>query len=191
VAEKKGKRQIRPVRPRQRRIQPGRRDPAKGMADRAGKVAAATDSAKAMKGEGDGAGPAGQGLALDLAGLVDADDRRGVKREALLCGSGEGRGPVDGAADPRAGQPKGRGKGATTRKRGGAGRGDQGSGGASAAMGKGGGSLGRRMPWPAGRGARWRPAKDATERESTSRSTAKHDVRAQPRGGVCAKGQGG
>jgi hypothetical protein len=35
-----GKRQIRPGRPRQRRIQPGRRDPAKGTADRAGKVVA-------------------------------------------------------------------------------------------------------------------------------------------------------
>jgi hypothetical protein len=35
-----GERRIRPGRPRQRRIQPGRRDPAKGTADRAGKVAA-------------------------------------------------------------------------------------------------------------------------------------------------------
>jgi hypothetical protein len=35
-----GERRIRPGRPRQRRIQPGKRDPAKGTADRARKVAA-------------------------------------------------------------------------------------------------------------------------------------------------------
>jgi hypothetical protein len=34
-----GERRIRPGRPRQRRIHPGRRDPAKGTTDRAGKVA--------------------------------------------------------------------------------------------------------------------------------------------------------
>jgi hypothetical protein len=58
------------------------------------------------------------------------------------------------------------------RKRCGAGPGDQGSGNAFATKGKGGGSLGRWLPWPAGRGARWRPAEDATERESAARSTA-------------------
>jgi hypothetical protein len=56
-----------------------------------------------MKGEGDGAGLTGQGPVPDLAGLVDVGDGRGVKREALLGDSGEGRGRVDGAADPRAG----------------------------------------------------------------------------------------
>jgi hypothetical protein len=70
--------------------------------DPVGKAATTTDPTKAMKGEGDGAGLAKQGPAPDLAGLVDSGDGRGVKREALLCGSGEGRGRVDGA-DPRAG----------------------------------------------------------------------------------------
>jgi hypothetical protein len=66
--KKKGKRQIRPGRPWQRQIQPRRRDPTKGTTDqsREGRsnedpAATATDPAKAMKGEGDGASPAGQG----------------------------------------------------------------------------------------------------------------------------------
>jgi hypothetical protein len=59
--------------------------------------------------------PAGQGPASVLAGRVDAGDGRGAKREALLGGSGEGRGRVDGVADPRTGQPRGRGKRAAAR----------------------------------------------------------------------------
>ena len=72
--------------------------------DPAGKAATAMEPTMAtMKGEGDGASLTGQGPVPDLAGLVDVGDGRGVKREALLGDSGEGRGRVDGAADPRAG----------------------------------------------------------------------------------------
>jgi hypothetical protein len=53
------------------------------------------------EGEGDGAVPVGQGPAPVLAGKVDT-----ATREALLGGSDEGRGRVDGAVDPRTGQPR-------------------------------------------------------------------------------------
>jgi hypothetical protein len=53
--------------------------------DLAGKVAAATDPTKAMKGVGGGAGPAGQGPVPDLArGDDGAGDGRSSKWEALL-----------------------------------------------------------------------------------------------------------
>jgi hypothetical protein len=52
--------------------------------DPAGKAATATDPAKAKKGVGGGAGPAGQGPAPDLArGVNGAGDRRRSKGEAL------------------------------------------------------------------------------------------------------------
>ena len=48
--------------------------------DPAGKAAAATEpTMAAMKGEGDGAGPAEQGPAPDLAGRVDVGDGRSSK----------------------------------------------------------------------------------------------------------------
>jgi hypothetical protein len=78
-------------RPRQRRIQPRRRDPAKGTADRAGKVAATwirpgrprqrRIQRRRRRGVGDWAGPARQGHALDLARGVDG---RSSKWETLL-----------------------------------------------------------------------------------------------------------
>jgi hypothetical protein len=37
------------------------------------------------------------------------------------------------------------------------------------------------LPWPAGRGARWRPAEDAAERESAARSTGMGRARAAQR----------
>jgi hypothetical protein len=53
--------------------------------DPAGKTAAATDPAKAMKGVGGEAGPARQGPAPDLARGVDStSDGRSSKWEALL-----------------------------------------------------------------------------------------------------------
>jgi hypothetical protein len=53
--------------------------------DSAGKAAAATDPAKAMKGVGGGVGPARQGPTPDLARGVDgSDDGRSLKGEALL-----------------------------------------------------------------------------------------------------------
>jgi hypothetical protein len=53
--------------------------------DPSGKAATATDPAKAKKGVGGGACPAGQGLAPDLAKGVDGTgDGRSSKREALL-----------------------------------------------------------------------------------------------------------
>jgi hypothetical protein len=61
-----------------RRIRPGRRDPAKGTADRVGKVASNRESDREGRssdgsnegdeGVGSGSGPAGQGPALVLAG---------------------------------------------------------------------------------------------------------------------------
>jgi hypothetical protein len=53
--------------------------------DPAGKAAAATNPAKAKKGVGGGAGPAGQGPTPDLARGVDGiSDGRSLKWEALL-----------------------------------------------------------------------------------------------------------
>jgi hypothetical protein len=88
-----GERRIRPGRPRQRRIQPRRRDPAKGTADRAVMVAAtgirpgrpgSDGSNEGDEGVGGGAGPAA-GSAPDLArGVDNTGDRRSSKGEALL-----------------------------------------------------------------------------------------------------------
>jgi hypothetical protein len=50
----------------------GSRRKSRSNVDPAGKAAAATDPAKAKKGVGGGAGPAGQGPTPDLAGVLTA-----------------------------------------------------------------------------------------------------------------------
>jgi hypothetical protein len=158
--------------------------------DPTGKAATTMEPTMAtMKGEGDGAGPAGQGPVPDLAGLVDVGDERSMKREALLGGSGEGRGALMAPPILELASQRGRGKGVATRKRGGAGSSDQGSGGTSTAKGKGGG------PWGDGCHGQQGEMLGGGQRRTQQRGSQRPDPQpwgacAQP-GGVYAKGHDG